>query len=334
MAQQTQPKDPELITTPPSISIYERLDRLEARLDRHARYLNCFDKIVMKPAISIGVARLRYDLIRRIHGELDSAGRLGSKTHDETDGLNGYAISLTKAMLQEAGLEQLVGCLGLLTEEMIGVDDHVRVKGDEGAVASFAYAVVEGQKLGDPRCARIRRELGDAFHYTYGRTWEEVATEAEDRELPGPDTLPEDATTQDIVETLIANVREFANRLRLQIQDIQEKNDTITELEGQLDKLLGDQVARKAKYESLGKRFTELKDLIENIRRLKASLENYRSEEERLNALVNKMELEYNETVMKMNIEREQTVQELSERQYGSPTYQWLYTAKGFEHLT
>ncbi|KAK5714965.1 hypothetical protein LTR15_010381 [Elasticomyces elasticus] len=146
-----------------------------------------------------------------------------------------------------------------------------------------------------------------------------------------PDGLP-----ADVVLRLLQSCKTALRK------DIQEKNDTITELEGQLDILLGDQVAGKEKYESLEKRFTKLnyiaerpgdlrlkaelaqkfqdrgsqnieyRDLIENIRRLKASLENYRSEEKRSNALVNKMELEYDEIVMKMNMEREQTVQELS----------------------
>ncbi|KAK4951326.1 hypothetical protein LTR10_010299 [Elasticomyces elasticus] len=77
-----------------------------------------------------------------------------------------------------------------------------------------------------------------------------------DSELP--DTLPEDATTQDIIETLIANVREFTNRLRLQDQDIREKNDLVTELSGEVDKLLDHLAAAKIRYESLEKRFTEL----------------------------------------------------------------------------
>ncbi|KAK5715546.1 hypothetical protein LTR15_010191 [Elasticomyces elasticus] len=179
-----------------------------------------------------------------------------------------------------------------------------------------------------------------------------------DSELP--DTLPEDATTQDIIETLIANVREFTNRLRLQDQDIREKNDMVTELSGEVDKLLDHLAAAKIRYESLEKRFTELDkerdqeirereqaeedlveadkeieqlkaelalktqeresldlnngDLLKDIEALKVSLDNYRSEENRLSELINSMELNYKETIKKMNLEREQTVQELEDR--------------------
>ncbi|KAK3630199.1 hypothetical protein LTR56_017613 [Elasticomyces elasticus] len=120
-----------------------------------------------------------------------------------------------------------------------------------------------------------------------------------DSELP--DTLPEDATTQDIIETLIANVREFTNRLRLQDQDIREKNDMVTELSVEVDKLLDHLAAAKIRYESLEKRFTELdkerdqeirereqaeEDLVEadkEIEQLKAELALKTQERESLN---------------------------------------------------
>ncbi|KAK5690996.1 hypothetical protein LTR17_025771 [Elasticomyces elasticus] len=176
------------------MSISERLDRLEARLDRHERYLDYFDKSLVNPAIRIGVARLRYDFIRRMRNEVEAAGVRGSKTRggesdSEVEGLDEYVRLITEEMLQEVGLGQLVGCLGFFKGMRVGGDCSydAGVSGNESEVAAFAYAVVEGEKLGDARCAKIKRESGKAFQYTYGMSFEEAAAEVNDEE---PNMLP------------------------------------------------------------------------------------------------------------------------------------------------
>ncbi|KAK5136206.1 hypothetical protein LTR08_003813 [Meristemomyces frigidus] len=53
-----------------------------------------------------------------------------------------------------------------------------------------------------------------------------------------PDTVPENASTQDIIEILIANVEEFADRLRSQDAEVHEKTTLIADLGHQIQGLL------------------------------------------------------------------------------------------------
>lgn len=53
-----------------------------------------------------------------------------------------------------------------------------------------------------------------------------------------PDTIPEGASTQDIIEILIANLKEFADRLRSQDQELHEKGTLIADLGNQIQGLL------------------------------------------------------------------------------------------------
>ncbi|KAK5677231.1 hypothetical protein LTS10_010420 [Elasticomyces elasticus] len=146
----------------------------------------------MNPAISSGIAQLRYDLIGRIRGELDTAVVPSSKTQDrkcmdEMNGADGYVRLIREEGLQEAGLgQQLVGCLGFLNGGGVGADGYddpplTPGHGDGGndMICHFAYAVVEGEKLGDVRCVRVKRELGEVFEFVYGVGFEEVAAEIE-----------------------------------------------------------------------------------------------------------------------------------------------------------
>ncbi|KAK3072752.1 hypothetical protein LTR53_006245 [Teratosphaeriaceae sp. CCFEE 6253] len=66
-----------------------------------------------------------------------------------------------------------------------------------------------------------------------------------------PDTLPEDASTQDVLEILIANTREFVTRLRSQDQDLFDKDGLITDLKAQVEGLLDHLAAAEIKYQKL-----------------------------------------------------------------------------------
>ncbi|TKA82978.1 hypothetical protein B0A55_01555 [Friedmanniomyces simplex] len=72
------------------------------------------------------------------------------------------------------------------------------------------------------------------------------------------DTLPEEATSQDIIEILIANVKEFADRLRAQDQDLHEKNALVTDLTHQIEGLLEHLAEAEIKYKKLQEHWDQL----------------------------------------------------------------------------
>lgn len=165
--------------------------------------------------------------------------------------------------------------------------------------------------------------------------------ESLEAELPG--TVPEDATNQDLLEILIANVKEFANRLRTADRELVEKGTLNADLGNQvhtlIDRLAEKEVKRQELQESLETKDVDMRELQDDLKqaewdrdvrqddleqvetekndlqtsvdRLTASLENYQKEETRLTELINKMEDEHRNTVSHMNAEREQTVREL-----------------------
>jgi hypothetical protein len=73
-----------------------------------------------------------------------------------------------------------------------------------------------------------------------------------------PDTVPENATTQDIIEILIANTNEFIQRLRAEEQKLQGKDTLITELGNQINGLLEHLAESKIRCDNLEKQWREL----------------------------------------------------------------------------
>ncbi|KAK5732939.1 hypothetical protein LTR17_010072 [Elasticomyces elasticus] len=162
--------------------------------------------------------------------------------------LNGGSMIEFKSSTGRMSLDAKLSADFALERESFKDAIQVFAKEAADAKATLSALIIQIQALG----------FGDSPDIILESIRESFANVRElfDSELP--DTLPEDATTQDIIETLIANVREFTNRLRLQDQDIREKNDMVTELGGEVDKLLDHLAAAKIRYESLEKRFTEL----------------------------------------------------------------------------
>lgn len=101
-----------------------------------------------------------------------------------------------------------------------------------------------------------------------------------------PDSVPEDASTQDIIEILIANVKEFADRLRSQDEEIQEKDALIADLSRQIQGLLDHLADAEIRKSSLSQQWNELDQANESkareIEDLEEELEAVRGERDEL----------------------------------------------------
>ncbi|KXL42363.1 MAG: hypothetical protein FE78DRAFT_101678 [Acidomyces sp. 'richmondensis'] len=73
-----------------------------------------------------------------------------------------------------------------------------------------------------------------------------------------PDTLPENATTQDAIAILIANVSEFTERLRLQEEDLVTKDTVIADLGNQVQGLLDHLTEAEIRKNDLEKQWRKL----------------------------------------------------------------------------
>ena len=170
-------------------------------------------------------------------------------------------------------------------------------------------------------------------------------------ELPG--TIPDDAENQDLLEILIANLKEFAERLRTSDKELVEKGTLAADLGHQVDGLLDHLAEKEVRNKELEKQWmdldksndskttaiTELETKLDattderdseaeraggleiekaefekTIERLSTSLQTYRDEELHLTELITQMEDEHRNTVSKMNKEREDTVRDLETR--------------------
>lgn len=127
-----------------------------------------------------------------------------------------------------------------------------------------------------------------------------------DEELPG--SLPDYASNEDLLFILKENVREFANRLRTANKEAIANASLTTDLARQIDNLLTIVADERIKNAQLRK------DHDVTVGRLTKSLNEYISEETRLNALVTRLEEEHRETFSKMNDEREKTVRGLEDQ--------------------
>ena len=174
---------------------------------------------------------------------------------------------------------------------------------------------------------------------------EAFARVREDLEEQLPATIPDDADNEDILEILSANVKEFANRLRVADGELNEKSTLINNLGGQVDNLINRLAEKEVRNSTLHQqwqamdhgneekaaRIVELEeelgeeservealekekvDFEASVERLSESLQQYRNEEDRLTATVTRMEDEHRNTVAAMNKERQETVQELED---------------------
>ncbi|KAK3695892.1 hypothetical protein LTR37_018297 [Vermiconidia calcicola] len=199
----------------------------------------------------------------------------------------------------------------------------------EDAKASLKILTIELQALGfagdDESNIAILQSIRESF---------DRVREFLDAELPG--SLPDDATSQDLTEILIANVKEFADRLRTADKELVEKGtlnanlghqvnglldhlaktevrnqqleDEIEETQAERDERAMQRDAAEKRAEDLD---TEKVEFETSLERLTESLENYRTEEARLTQLITRMEDEHRNTIAKMNKERQETIQEL-----------------------
>ncbi|KAH9822911.1 biological adhesion [Teratosphaeria destructans] len=172
-----------------------------------------------------------------------------------------------------------------------------------------------------------------------------------------PETVPDNATSSDLVEILVGNCRDVIQQLRAKQEDLSNKDTIIADLGNQVNGLIEHLAEAKIRRDTLEEqwrkldvdneskersideleeelitanaRVEELEDelavkrqeastlgndhqqAIRSIEKLTISLENYRTEESRLQDLITRMEQEHRETVAKMAKEREETVDEL-----------------------
>ena len=80
---------------------------------------------------------------------------------------------------------------------------------------------------------------------------EAFARTREDLEEQLPATIPEDASNEDILEILTANVKEFANRLRVADGELNEKSTLINNLGGQVDNLINRLAEKEVRHSTL-----------------------------------------------------------------------------------
>ena len=73
-----------------------------------------------------------------------------------------------------------------------------------------------------------------------------------------PDSVPEDATTADLIEIMVSNLKEFAIRLRLQDQELYEKGVLVADLGNQIKGLLNHLTDAEIRKENLEKQWTTL----------------------------------------------------------------------------
>ena len=88
-----------------------------------------------------------------------------------------------------------------------------------------------------------------------------------------PDTLPDGATTEEVIEILVANLKEFTTRLRQQQTDMYQRDILISDLSRQVNGLLEHLADAKLKYENLSERFTGLDEEQDKLRREMEDLE-------------------------------------------------------------
>lgn len=80
---------------------------------------------------------------------------------------------------------------------------------------------------------------------------EAFARVRDDLEVQLPGTIPEDADNEDILEILSANVKEFANRLRVADGELNEKSTLISNLGGQVDNLINRLAEKEVRHSAL-----------------------------------------------------------------------------------
>ena len=99
------------------------------------------------------------------------------------------------------------------------------------AKAALRVLTIELQGLGfgdgEPDSKVILHSIREAF----GRVRDQL-------DISLPDTIPEESSNQDILEILIANVKEFADRLRIQDQELHDKGVLVADLGNQISGLL------------------------------------------------------------------------------------------------
>ncbi|KAF2771027.1 hypothetical protein EJ03DRAFT_325826 [Teratosphaeria nubilosa] len=172
-----------------------------------------------------------------------------------------------------------------------------------------------------------------------------------------PETVPDNATSSDLVEILVSNCRDVIQQLRAHQEDLSNKDTIIADLGNQVNGLIEHLAEAKIRRDTLEEQWRKLdvdneskdrsideleeelitanarveeleeelaskkqeastlgndhQQAIRSIEKLTISLENYRTEESRLQDLITRMEQEHRETVAKMAKEREETVDEL-----------------------
>lgn len=90
-------------------------------------------------------------------------------------------------------------------------------------------------------------------------------------ELPG--TLPDDVSNQEVAETLIANVKEFANRLRTADEELQGKDTLIIDFRDQVNGLLDHLAEKEIRITTLQEQWRELDESNETKEKEKEELE-------------------------------------------------------------
>lgn len=138
-------------------------------------------------------------------------------------------------------------------EERARFHDHIEALSREAIDAKAKLDIlrieIEGLGIGDDGADSIA--ILSTIRETFLRTRERL-----ERILP--DSIPENASNEDILEILIANVSEFADRLREQDEEIYEQNTLTASLRKQVNGLLDRLAEAELRKQELHERFSEL----------------------------------------------------------------------------
>ena len=187
----------------------------------------------------------------------------------------------------------------------------VQVLGDEANAAKRQLQIlnIELEAVGFAEEGATSIVVVQQIRESFARVREFLETEL-------PDTIPEDASNQELLETLVANVKEFADRLRTMDKELRERGTLAADLGNQIHGLV-DHLAEKeieskrvsASWQKLDKsnedKDKEIADLEENVRTAEDERDDREAERDNEIARAN--------TVEEEKADLEKTLEKLSE---------------------
>lgn len=110
---------------------------------------------------------------------------------------------------------------------------------------------IELQSLGLSQGSSDAKDVLFSIRESFSRVRESLSTAL-------PNSIPEDATNQDLIEILVANVEDFSARLRLQDRELYDKDVVVADLAKQVQGLLDHLAEANIRNQQLQERWSEL----------------------------------------------------------------------------